>query len=246
MKLKIDWQNHIMAFIATIIGIFIGLKLDQRQNDNETERRLQDFKQLIQEEVSLNVTELDTFLNQSHKHEQHLKFLLDKKIMDNVIAATQKQLDSVNAVWFPYPFIINTEKNSEGSFKVYFALSTFDYIPQATVWEAFRNTDLVNHLSAAEITNYTQLYRHFHEQSEKINTDRLKIVYLIDNRHKDHELMTLSQKDYLTQLTDLMHHSNMSADQALMMFKDGLDKPHTTKYPELNLDAMKDAKETVR
>jgi len=246
MSTQIDWKNHAIGFIATIIGIIIGLNLDERQNENETQRRLRDFNKLINSEIKTNIANLDTLLDNSHKYELRLRFLVNKNIEDNVIHCTQKELDSVNNVRTRYPFIINYDKITVDKFRVYYAVSTFDFDYQNTVWESFKSTDLINNMAAEEITTLTNIYLDLVKKSKEINDRKEQIWKLTDGRRTDKSLSSLGIKDYLSRLIDLTSQQNLVIDQYLIQLKGKIGSQHKTIFPEQNWEKLKESKEGFR
>ena len=247
MKNKIDWLNHLIAFIATILGIFIGLKLDERQNNQETNKKLEAFENLISKELQINIANLDTLLNESYTLEKHLTFLIDKNINDeNIIMCSRNELDSINDVPFSNPFIVNIEKISDSEYKIYFAMSVFTFEAQSTVWAAFKNTDLINQLNAHRITELTGIYKDFENLQEKIEDNKLKLVHLINNRRTDEKLSKLSLRNYLINIKTLIHANNLSIDQQLPKLKSEFGKEHNMKYPKISFDEVLKSKETIK
>lgn len=212
---KIDWPNHIVNFITTIIGIIIALSLDERWNDRETDARLREFRELLSGEMKSNIDGLENFLSYSSIHEQQLRFLLEKNINDDVIVCGQADLDSAQTAWGSNGFFNNVEKAGDNKFRVSYTVKMFEYKYENTVWESFKNTDLINHMSSEEISDLTRQYALIEKFGTIIDESKLKIAALSEATYTESDQAKISSFAYLNKVCDIMRSNNSSIDFAL-------------------------------
>lgn len=227
MTKKIDWLNHLIGFIATIIGIYVGLNLEQRQNLNEQKDRLQEYKRLINEEIKVNIHNLDTFIRHNLQYEAMTRFLLEKKLENGVISCTQSELDSFKLKNPSTGYLMDFKKLDEHKLKANsYAFSSGTFVNQNTVWESFKNTDLLNVLPINDIKRFTKIYNQFSSIQEVGEfTESTNEIRKINETDED-----ISEKEYLIKLLNAYTKINDTVDQNLVVLKREIGESYISRY----------------
>jgi uncharacterized membrane-anchored protein YhcB (DUF1043 family) len=180
---NIDWKNHALAMVASIIGIFLGLSLQEMQNDNERNKQLKEYVKLIENEINTNLEEAEKFLNRSYCYEEisdliyynyletKLNYVHHFHYLNKSISELNEFINNLGRDNFAFlnnesafdgpgiPIIIDAVTESTSRLSILY--QSVDCQFQHTVWESFKFTDLINQMPAQEIFKYSQIYQLF-------------------------------------------------------------------------------------
>jgi hypothetical protein len=163
MKSRIDWHNHLVAFVSTLLGIFIAFQLEDWQEQRKSKESLaivlEAIKQEVQSNVRIyqnNVTRLSEFLAYQDFYEKHS----DEK--GNIIT-TQV---SMAALMQNHQHRLNDVKITRAlndSINIYSgAALKFDIIPETGVstvsWQAATSSGLLTALDHETLSQLIDIY----------------------------------------------------------------------------------------
>jgi hypothetical protein len=227
MTRRIDWLNHLIGFMATIIGIFVGLNLEKRQNQSDQNERLQEYERLINEEIKVNIHNLDTFIRANIQYEAMTRFLLEKKLKDDVMNCTQQELDSFKIKNPGAAYLMDFKKLDKHKMKANFiAFSSGTFVNQTTIWESFKNTDLLNVLPINDIKRFTKIYNQFASIQDvgqfTESTNEIKKINESDD--------VVSEQEQLIKLLNAYIKINDTVDRNLVVLKKEIGESYISRY----------------
>jgi hypothetical protein len=260
----IDWKNHALAMVASIVGIFIGLNLEEAQRNREQLKRLKDYQVLIDNEVNQNVSEIQTFIDKSYCYEKLAGFFSDhidesKSMNENdgllFLNVTKRKIDSLinhlgrehfevrwedddmKEIKRTTPGIpIFIESHTDRTTKAALVFRSFDCRLQNTVWESFKNTDLVNNMKPEEIFRYSAIYNNFDLITREGEFDQpVNRIQKTVNKERDMVLDKRSDwklADYRERFDNLSNdyaRLNLFIDKKLFSIKSALNQEHQLK-----------------
>ncbi len=246
---NLDWKNHLFGMLASIIGIFIGLNLEESQRNREQRERLEAYRVLIDNEVNENINEIQAFMDKSYCYEELSSFFsshLDESIeearglitLDVSLSAIDSLLNKLGRKNFNL-LNLEGESNEDGAITIFIeeitnnsikagvVFRSFDCKLQSTIWDSFKSTDLVNTMEPNEIFKYSSIYKTFDLITRDGDFDEpINKIQKVLNDIKLNELMKKERYDHLHRQ---YYNVNLFVDQKLKSVKSLINKEHQMK-----------------
>ena len=232
---RIEWTNHLIAFISSVLGILIGLSLDQSiQKSAEAERR-ESYLEIVDNELSRNTAELDSVATAAEDLSLLFFFLSERfegrfdmggENAGNLISRyriSAREYDSIKIRFGK--FIPSYERFYNGYWETGLTVEDLSITPVNTAWYAFNNSESIRGLDINRIILYSRAYEQLDQLKNTYSPDEdstLLTKYVFGNR-------TDSGKDRLIQIGRIYSKFVNQADKALMTIYRIRNKPYTPK-----------------
>ena len=232
---RIEWTNHLIAFVSSVLGILIGLSLDQSiQKSAETERR-ESFLKIVDNELNRNAAELDSVAAAAEDLSQLFFFLSDRfegrfdmggENAGSLISryrVSAREYDSLKNRF--RKFIPHYERFVNGYWETGFTVEDLNITPVNTAWHAFNNSESIRGFDIDRIILYSRAYEQLDQLKTTYNPDEdsTKLIKYVFGNRAD------SGKDRLKQIGQIYSKFVNQADKTLETIYRIRNKPYKPK-----------------
>ncbi len=162
-QLKIDWTNHLVGFVTTLLGIFIAFQLDDWQDRRHQKEQLEITLAAIKNEIENNI---DIYKRNSSRLSQFTEYLdfMKSHTKNGSIIASEFELSRIRSKNPDRLIDLKFVKKYDDTLNVYSGdhMIIFDVIPEFGIstanWEAAKSTGILSYIDQAKIARLTQIY----------------------------------------------------------------------------------------
>lgn len=235
VKSAIEWANHLIAFVSSVLGILIGLSLDQSiQKSAEAEHR-ESFLRIVDDELNRNAAELDSVAAAAEDLSQLFFFLSDRfeghfdmggENAGSLISryrVSAREYDSLKNRFrklIPY-----YERFVNGYWETGFTVEDLSITLVNTAWHAFNNSESIRGFDIDRIIQYSRAYEQLDQLKTTYNPDEdsTKLIKYVFGNRAD------SGKDRLKQIGQIYSKFVNQADKTLETIYRIRNKPYKPK-----------------
>jgi len=188
---RIDWRNHFVAFISTLLGIFIAFQLEDWRESRAEQNKVKHTFLSIKFEIEGNLTIYKTNVTKIRDFLEYIDFILNHSNDDKLI---MKTLDyDVYKTKYPDRFEhVKLIRQLNDSLSEYTSSINVDFIPLTGIstsnWEAAKSTGVLTLADASRVADLTYIYEWIYKDLGFTDSDFFK--YFVSNEEK---FMDLSQ-----------------------------------------------------
>jgi hypothetical protein len=161
-KIKIDWVNHLVAFISTLLGIYIAFQLNEWQNSiNEKEKinsALSSIKLEIQKDISIydeNVSKISDLLG-------YINFIRNHSNTKGEIIASEASINEMKKMNIDRFRDLTLIKKLNDSLNIYKSSFIVDFVPVTGIstnnWEAAKFSGILISMNHSHVSILTSIY----------------------------------------------------------------------------------------
>jgi hypothetical protein len=188
-KLNIDWSNHLITFIATLLGILVAFQLDDWNNTRRQDEAIRAAIGSLKSELEANFRIINDNLgrlpNFTGLNGAILKFRVSE-IPDDLnvtLVCNRSQFDSLRSI---YPDRIKEEsvvrrKNS----KVEFQAPWDGFFPERLNfdnWDAVKSSGILYAFRHDQTIAFNRVYSHLQRNTAGVNEDDIVLMQVQDKK----------------------------------------------------------------
>lgn len=199
-KIKIDWPNHFIAFISSLLGILIAFQLQdwqEKRNENEKiEITLRSIKREIESDLKIYKTNADTI----GQWLDYCNFIFDHQNRGvRGMLATEKRFISFQAKNQNRKEYIKFIKKYNDSLNLYDFTLQLDVAPKSGLstnnWEAAKSSGVLNNIDHSRMAVLTEIYYWINIDLGNSDSDFIKLqIKKRDNFDDLGEIMEIYRK----------------------------------------------------
>ena len=152
-----NWLSHIITFVGTILGIIVGLQMENSISEKRDYEKVEAYKKLVDLELLNNQKYFIVSKNEYKAAYELLSFIRKERLQSPFSAPTEK-IDSLINIddLFKSMIIILKQNQGKTDFSIEINFATNPIITQA--WEAFKISGLLNELDPMTVLMYSRTY----------------------------------------------------------------------------------------
>lgn len=159
--LKIDWQNHFVAFISTLLGIFIAFQLDDWNEEIKQKREIKLTLDAIKKEIEANMEIFNANAALS-EFVDYIEFVRNRTNAKGEFVVSKSELKPYKKK-FPEKFDrLKLLRVTSDTLLVYQSNFTIDIIPKLGIstnnWEAAKASGVLNLIDHSQVAVLTAIY----------------------------------------------------------------------------------------
>lgn len=158
---KVDWTNHIVGFVSTLLGIFIAFQLDDWQDRRAQEARTEINLQAIKKEIENNITIYKNNISKLSQFVEYYDVIMSCRREPTGMILSESKLNSLrlkNERFNDIKFL----KKLNDTLSVYTEpVLVFDLVPEVIStdnWEAAKSSGILNHIDQSRMALLTGIY----------------------------------------------------------------------------------------
>lgn len=160
-RIHIDWPNHLVAFVSTILGIFIAFQLDDWQEQRKLDKNLKATLEALHEEIEANLAIYEKNVERLSEWLDYYDFMSEHTVGNDLIVSESK----LNAVRVNNPTRfkdLRQLRRVNDSLNAYVVDIKLDVLPITGVstnnWQAAKSSGILTFLDHETITKLTFIY----------------------------------------------------------------------------------------
>lgn len=161
-KQFIDWHNHAITFISTIIGILIAFQLEDWRENREEQTKINKAESSLVNELERNKIGLETIIKQNKDWLLYADFIMSHTYDDH-IACTQQELDSAIKMYptrFSNSKFIKKLNQTTNLYGMSFEVDVpFIFQIETATWEAVKSSGTLNFIEQSHVFWYVKTYK---------------------------------------------------------------------------------------
>lgn len=161
-KSTIDWQNHSITFISTIIGILIAFQLEDWRENREEQAKIDKAEISLINELNRNKVGLEATIKINKDWLLYADFIMSHTY-DDYLACTQQELDSaiqVHPTRFSNSNFIRKLDPSTNLYGMSFEVDvSFIFQIETATWEAVKSSGTLNFIEQSNVFWYVKTYK---------------------------------------------------------------------------------------
>lgn len=182
---QIDWRNHFVAFISTLLGIFIAFQLEDWRESRAERSKVETALLSIKFEVEENVKIYKTNVKQIRDFLEYVDFVLSHSHGDKLIMTTSDYNSYSNK--HPDRFReVKLTRHLSDSLNEYTASVKVDIMPLTGIstssWEAAKSTGVLTVVDASKVSDLTYIYEWTYKDLGFTDSDFFE--YFVSNQEK--------------------------------------------------------------
>lgn len=161
-KQFIDWHNHTITFISTIIGILIAFQLEDWRENREEQTKINKAETSLVNELERNKIGLETSIKENKDWLLYADFILSHTYDDH-LACTQQALDSaikMHPTRFSNSNFIRKFDQTTNLYGMSFEVDIpFIFQIETATWEAVKSSGTLNFIEQSHVFWYVKTYK---------------------------------------------------------------------------------------
>ncbi|HEY0653924.1 MAG TPA: hypothetical protein VGD65_12385 [Chryseosolibacter sp.] len=163
MNKKIDWYNHLVAFVSTLLGIFIAFQLEDWKDNRKQEQALAVALDAIKKEVQANVKIYQTNVAALSEFLEYRKFYEEHSDAKGNLITSEKTLNRIRGNHPNRTRDLRVLRKLNDSINVYTGgRLIYDVLPvtgiSAVNWKAASSSGLLTSLDHEKLSQLTDIY----------------------------------------------------------------------------------------
>lgn len=159
---KVDWTNHIVGFVSTLLGIFIAFQLDDWQDRKAQEERIEITLGAIKKEVDSNIAIYKINISKLSQWIEYCEFIQNHSNENGEVISTESALNSIkikNQHRFKDLKVLKKHNDSLNVYKIDLMLDVLPETDKSTNnWEAAKSSGILNYMDHSRMAQLTQIY----------------------------------------------------------------------------------------
>lgn len=215
---KIDWSNHTIGFVSTIIGILIAFQLEEWRENHDEQARIDKAELSLVTELQRNKAGLENVVKENHDWLAYANFMF-AHLRNDKLACTQQELDSISKVYperFDNVTFLRKLNRTENLYNFSFEVDRhFIFQIETDAWAAAKSSGILNFMEQENVfwyvKTYKELERKLNDLTEQTMMDKLSesdshiaLYNLIETQTKVYEVKLHYTKQGLHEL-QLLH-----------------------------------------
>ncbi len=161
-KPPIDWHNHTITFISTIIGILIAFQLEDWRENREEQAKINKAELSLLNELKRNKVGLETTIKINKDWLLYADFITSHTY-DDYLACTQQELDSaikMHPTRFSNSNFIKKLDQTTNLYGMSFEVDVhFIFQIETATWEAVKSSGTLNFIEQSHVFWYVKTYK---------------------------------------------------------------------------------------
>ena len=161
-KQPIDWHNHTITFVSTIIGILIAFQLEDWRESREEQTKINKAEVSLVNELERNKIGLETIIKGNKDWLLYADFIMSHTYDDH-LACTQQELDSaikVHPTRFSKSTFIKKLDTTTNLYGMSFEVDVpFIFQIETATWEAVKSSGTLNFIEQNHVFWYVKTYK---------------------------------------------------------------------------------------
>ena len=161
-KQFIDWHNHTITFVSTIIGILIAFQLEDWRESREEQTKINKAEVSLVNELERNKIGLETIIKGNKDWLLYADFIMSHTYDDH-LACTQQELDSaikVHPTRFSKSTFIKKLDTTTNLYGMSFEVDVpFIFQIETATWEAVKSSGTLNFIEQNHVFWYVKTYK---------------------------------------------------------------------------------------
>jgi hypothetical protein len=194
---KIDWRNHLVAFLSTLLGIFIAFQLEDWRDSRAEREKVQNVILSLKYEVEENVRIYRTNVTETRDFLTYLDFVLTHLRGDKLVVGPSDYA----ALKEKYPSRFEDVKlirHLNDTLSEYTASINVDFLPLTGIstsnWEAAKSTGVLAMADASKVAALTYVYEWTYKDLGFSDSDFFKYFILNDKKFMDLSQMAINYR----------------------------------------------------
>lgn len=166
---KIDWKNHSIAFLSSLLGLFIAFQIQDWQDKRRDNEKAIKTMRALKNELIYNKELLERQLESVSIWVENTEFFLEKsqhqELRENEIYATQKEIDSCikRNVKFTYRMkniqLIKKVNDTLNIYKADWIVFDISFHPLVTnQWQAAKSSGALSYMQQEQLALFSKAY----------------------------------------------------------------------------------------
>lgn len=159
---KIDWGNHTIGFVSTVIGILIAFQLEDWREGREEQEKIDKAELSLVNELQRNKTGLENIVKENNDWLIYVDFLFSHT-HDDLLACTPEELDSVKRVYperFAHTTFVRRLNRTTNLYSNMLAVDRyFIFQVETDAWEAAKSSGILNYIDQQRVFWYVKTYK---------------------------------------------------------------------------------------
>jgi hypothetical protein len=211
---RIDWRNHFVAFISTLLGIFIAFQLEDWRETRAEKERVKITFQSIKFEIEENLRIYQTNVTQIRDLLEYVDFILSHSTGDKLVMKTTDY--NLYQAKYPDRFeYVKLIRNLNDSLSEYTGNLSVDFMPLTGIstsnWEAAKSTGVLTLAEPTKVADLTYIYEWTYKDLGFVDSDFFKFFISNDEKFTDLEQMISNYK----RLADIYEYKLNKIDSKL-------------------------------
>lgn len=189
-KLNIDWTNHFIAFLATVIGIIIAFSLEDWNDSRKEKEAVHQAMNSLKSELKSNFEIINNNLNRLPKFTGLNRVILKYRISDIpddlkvILVCSKNQFDSLRQI---YQNEISEESiiQKAGDSKITFYTYWDGFFPERLNfdnWEAVKSSGLLYKFKHGQMITINRVYSHLQRNPSGVSEDDIVLMQVQDKK----------------------------------------------------------------
>lgn len=161
-KKTIDWQNHIITFVSTIVGILIAFQLENWRENREEQIKIKKAEVSLINELERNKIGLENIIKENKDWLSYADFIFSHTYDDH-LACSQQELDSISKVYpsrFTRNSFIKALTKTTNLYQMSFEVDIpFIFQIETATWEAVKSSGTLNYIEQGNVFWYVKTYK---------------------------------------------------------------------------------------
>lgn len=161
-KHPVDWQNHIITFISTIVGILIAFQLEDWRENREEQIKINKAEISLINELERNKIGLEGTIKENKDWLSYADFIFSHT-HDDYLACSQQELDSIRKVYpgrFTRNKFVNVLNKTTNLYQMSFEVDVpFIFQIETATWEAVKSSGTLNYIEQGNVFWYVKTYK---------------------------------------------------------------------------------------
>lgn len=161
-KPSVDWQNHIITFVSTIVGILIAFQLENWRENREEQNKINKAEVSLINELERNKIGLENIIKENKHWLSYADFIFSHT-HDDHLACSQRELDSVSKIYpsrFTRTTIIKPLNKTTNLYRMDFRVDVpFIFQIETATWEAVKSSGTLNFIEQGNVFWYVKTYK---------------------------------------------------------------------------------------
>lgn len=161
-KQFIDWHNHTITFVSTIIGILIAFQLEDWRENREEQSKINKAELSLVNELERNKIGLETIIKGNKDWLLYADFIMSHTYDDH-LACTQQELDSaikMHPTRFSKSTFIKKLDTTTNLYGMSFEVDVpFIFQIETATWEAVKSSGTLNFIEQNHVFWYVKTYK---------------------------------------------------------------------------------------
>jgi hypothetical protein len=181
-KQPIDWHNHVITFISTIIGILIAFQLEDWRESREEQIKINKAELSLINELERNKVGLENIIKQNKHWLSYADFIFSHTYDDH-LACTPQELDSISQA-HPGRFVrssfVKALDKTTNLYQMDFKVDvSFIFQIETATWEAVKSSGTLNYIEQGNVFWYVKTYK---ELERRLSTlDERELMEKLEN-----------------------------------------------------------------